>query len=172
MKWIAIVLAAVVILVALMALAGSLLPREHKAIRKASYRQPVSAVWDLLTNPQDAASWRSDLAKVEKLPDQNGFPAWRETWKDGNVVLMERILFEPEWKLQTRIASTDLPFGGTWTFELTPKENGCQLQITEDGFVSNPIFRLLAKFVFGHTGSMEAYLRSLGAKFGETTVWD
>ena len=65
---------------------------------------------------------------------------------------------------------SDLPFGGTWTFELSPQGKESELRITEDGFVSNTLFRFLARFVFGHTGSMEGFLRQLGAKFGEQTV--
>jgi hypothetical protein len=29
------------------------------------------------------------------------------------------------------------------------------------------IFRFMARFLFGYTGSIETYLRDLGAKFGE-----
>ena len=167
MKWAAIILGALVLLTLVTAVAGMLLPREHKATRKARFQQPVSKLWALLADPLSGAAWRSDLASVEMSPDQNGRTVWKEKWKDNTVVVMERTLFEPERKLQTRIASADLPFGGTWTFELTPAGDGCTLRITEDGFVSNPIFRFLARFVFGHTASMERVLQSLGTKFGE-----
>ena len=170
MKWMAIVIASLVLLALAMALVGSLLPREHTATRKARFRQRQGAVWAVLADPLRAASWRADVTGVEKLPDQNGRPAWREKWKDGKLVVMERTLFEPERKLQTRIANTDLPFGGTWTFELSPQGEECELRITEDGFVSNTLFRFLARFVFGHTGSMDGFLRQLGANFGEQTA--
>jgi hypothetical protein len=73
----------------------------------------------------------------------------------------------PPRKLVSRIADPKLPFGGTWTFEITPTAEGSTLRITENGFVTNPVFRFLSRFVFGHTGTIESYLKSLAKKFGE-----
>jgi hypothetical protein len=42
------------------------------------------------------------------------------------------------------------------------------LRITEDGEIRNPIFRFVARFFLGYTATMEAYLRDLGRRFGET----
>ena len=67
----------------------------------------------------------------------------------------------------TRIADKNLPFGGTWTYEITPAAEGSELRITEDGEVYNVIFRFMAKYVFGYTGSIEGVFRDLGKKFGE-----
>jgi hypothetical protein len=74
----------------------------------------------------------------------------------------------PTRKLVSRIAGDNLPFGGTWTFEVTPAGDGATLRITERGWVSNPIFRFVLRFVLGYTSNLEMYLRSLGRKFGET----
>jgi hypothetical protein len=67
----------------------------------------------------------------------------------------------------TRIADPEQPFGGTWTFELAPADGGTRLTITERGEVYNPIFRALGRFVFGHTATIDQYLRALGAAFGD-----
>jgi len=74
----------------------------------------------------------------------------------------------PAEKLVLEIADENLPYGGTWTFAFTPDGSGTRLQITENGFVKNPVFRFLARFVFGYTGSIESCLRDLKRKFGET----
>jgi hypothetical protein len=66
-----------------------------------------------------------------------------------------------------RIASDDLPFGGTWTYEIAAAEGGATLRITEDGFVKNAFFRFMSRFIFGHTATIEQYLKDLGKKFGE-----
>ena len=42
--------------------------------------------------------------------------------------------------------------------------SGTRVSITERGEVYNPIFRFLSRFVFGHTGTMETYLRDLARK--------
>lgn len=74
----------------------------------------------------------------------------------------------PPTRLVTRIADRNLPFGGAWTHEITPEPGGCLVKITEAGEIYNPIFRFMARFVFGYNGSIEAYLRALHKKFGET----
>ena len=74
--------------------------------------------------------------------------------------------FKPH-RLMTRIADSDQPFGGTWTFLLIPTPTGSQITITEDGEVYNPMFRFMSRFVFGHTATMDLFLRALGERFGE-----
>lgn len=38
------------------------------------------------------------------------------------------------------------------------------MKITEEGFVTNPLFRVLSKFVFGHDATMKTYLADLSRK--------
>ncbi len=60
--------------------------------------------------------------------------------------------------LVLRIADPDLPFGGTWTYEISPAAHGSTLTITEDGAIYNLLFRVMARFVFGYESTMAAYL--------------
>lgn len=76
----------------------------------------------------------------------------------------------PPNRIVTKIADENLPFGGTWTYEILAEPSGSRVRITEQGEIKNVIFRLLARFVFGYTTTMEAYLRDLGKKFGETVI--
>ena len=170
MKWVGIFFAGLVGLIGLMALIGYFMPREHVASRKAHFKQKPEAIWPLLAEPAMATSWRTDIVSVEMLPDQNGHAMWKEKWRNGTILLMERTEFHPQTRLQTRIANTDLAFGGTWTFELQADGDGSQLRITENGIVNNVIFRFLSRVVFGQTGSIEGFLRLAGAKFGETVT--
>ena len=55
MKWIWLMAAALALLVALVALAGAMLPRAHHATRKARYRHPPAAIYGVLIGPPD---WR------------------------------------------------------------------------------------------------------------------
>jgi hypothetical protein len=80
---------------------------------------------------------------------------------------METVEMIPQQRLVGRIADPKLPFGGTWTFEITPTAEGATLRITERGYVTNPLFRFLSRFVFGYTTAIESYLKSLARKFGE-----
>ena len=67
----------------------------------------------------------------------------------------------PPSRLVTKIVD-ETQFGGTWTFEVTPIPSGSRLTITERGEIYNVVFRALARYVFGYTGTMDGFLE--GAK--------
>jgi len=166
MKWLLIILGVVVGLAALVWLVGAMLLKDHVATRMARYHQPPEKIWEALTNVEAMPTWRKDLKSVKRLPDRDGKAAWVETSGFGEMPLYVEIS-EPPRKLVTRIADPNLPFGGTWTFEISPAEGGATLRITENGEIRNAFFRFMARFVFGYTSTMETYLRDLGTKFGE-----
>ena len=166
MKWI---LGMIILLAGIFTLTiviGWLLPRDHVATRIGRYRQPPDAVWKAITDVEAMPSWREGLKSVQRLPDRNGLPAHVEVTSSGTIP-METIEMIPPQKLVSRIADSKLPFGGTWTFEIAPAGEGATLRITERGYVTNPFFRFMSRFVFGQTSTMEGYLRSLAKKFGE-----
>ena len=165
MKWLLIAGAVMVGLIVIATIWGALLPREHHAQRSARLAQPPDAVWSAIADPLAAASWRDDVRSVEPLPDHEGRARWREIGSDA--ITYELVADEPPVRRVVRIADPDLPFGGTWTYALAADGEGCRLSITEDGEVRNPLFRFLARYAFGHGGTMEAYLRALGRRFGE-----
>jgi uncharacterized protein YndB with AHSA1/START domain len=167
MKWILIAMSAVAAAIALVALAGSMLPRKHHAVRSARFRQPVETVWEVLADPLAGATWRKDVKSVERLPDREGRMVWKEVDRWGDGLTLELAEDEPPRRRVVRIADPSLPFGGTWTYVLSAEPEGARLTITEDGEVRNPIFRFLARFVFGHGRTLETYLASLGRRFGE-----
>lgn len=167
MKWILLVVGVLAALVALVAVIGAVLPKGHVATRSAKFHQPPEVIWQALTDVEAFPSWRPDVRRVERLPDRDGRRAWREVWKNGQVIAMETVELEPPRRLVGRIADPNLPFGGTWTYELHPAEGGTVLRITENGEIYNPIFRFMARFVFGYHATMEQYLKALGKKFSE-----
>ena len=51
---------------------------------------------------------------------------------------------------------------------LTFDENGgTQVKITEEGDVSNVLFRFMSRYVFGHTATIDSYLAAIARHFGE-----
>lgn len=161
--WVCLSLAAVVVLILVI---GWLLPRDHVATRVGRYRQSPETIWAAITDLDAMPSWREGLKSVKRLPDHNGLPANIEVTSSGEIP-METVEMTPPRKLVRRIAGANLPFGGTWTFEIAPVADGATLRITENGYVTNPVFRFVSRFVLGYTGEMEKYLRSLSRKFGE-----
>ncbi len=175
MKWILVVLGILVAVLALVALVGALLPKEHVASRAARFRQPPESIWQAITDYEKFPSWRPGVKIVQRLPDRNGRLVWVEKAEYGpraQQVPIEVVESRPPaggspGRLVTRIADPHLPFGGTWTYELVAASGTTTLRITENGEVYNPIFRFLSRFVFGHTATLEAYLKALGKKLGE-----
>jgi len=150
----------------LVTLIGWLLPKEHVVSRMGHYRQTPDAIWKAITDVDAMPSWREGLKGVKRLPDKNGLPSWVEQTSAGEITLETTESTSPT-RLITRIADPKLPFGGSWTYEIVPAPEGAALRITENGFVTNPLFRFLSRFVFGHGATMNTYLKSLAKKFGE-----
>ena len=161
--WVFVVLGGILILVALI---GWLLPKAHTVTREAHFHQPPDAIWKAITDIDAMPSWRQGLKSISRLLDKNGMPAWVET-SDSGTIPFETVTSQPPSKLIVRIADPKLPFGGTWTYEIAPVAGGSSLRIREDGEIHNLVFRFLSRFVFGYTGTMDTYLKSLSKKFGE-----
>ena len=165
MKWLLIGIAVLAGIVVLVAAIGALLPKAHVASRQARVNATPETVWKLITDVDGFPSWRGDVKRIERLADRGGRAVWVEETSSGRITLaVDRT--EPPRLLVLRIADPDLPFGGTWTYELQPEAQGTVLTITENGEVYNPIFRFMARFVFGHEATIAGYLDALRQKTG------
>ena len=169
MKVVLLIVVAIVGLVALVAVAGTMLPLHHVASRAAQFRTPADSVWQALTDFERLPGWAPELTRVERVADMNGHPVWLHTGKRWSAP-MEVTEMVPPQRFTLRIADPKLPFGGTWTYQLDAAEGGTRVTITEKGAVRNPLMRFLSRFVFGQTSTMDAYLVALGRKFGETVT--
>ena len=74
---------------------------------------------------------------------------------------------DPPRRLVTRVTAAERNFGGTWTILLTPTAEGSDVTVTEDGWVANPIFRFVSRYVMGHHATMDALLTSVAKTLGE-----
>jgi hypothetical protein len=167
MKWVLLIVAGLALVVAIVALAGAMLPRDHHATRQARYRQKPEAVYFVLAGPVD---WRSDIKASGSLPERDGRKQWWEQDSHGHKVAYELVEDKMPSRRVTRIAEKNLAFGGTWTVDIFPSAEGSTVRVTEDGEIHNVIFRFMARFFFGYTASIEGLLRDLGHRFGELTT--
>ncbi len=138
---------------------GYALPVAHVATRDAVLQAPPERVFAFLTGVEAFPGWRSDVREVE-VTGRTPHLQWRERGSDGTIAF-EVQESEPPRRLVTRIADKTLPFGGAWTFTLQPANGGTKLTITENGEVYNPLFRVMSRFVFGHTATIDRYLGDL-----------
>jgi hypothetical protein len=134
MKWLLWATVTLVGVVGIVSLIGFFLPVSHEATRSAEFNSPPETVFALLAD----------------VPNY-------QTWWDGATVKSEVIERVPPSRILTRVVG-ETQFGGTWTIDITPVENGSRVTITERGEIYNVMFRTLSKFVFGYASTMESCL--------------
>ena len=165
-RWLRIALIALGLIAALIFLVASvgwMLPARHIAGGEAVYAVPRDSLFAVLTDVGRFPEWRSGMQRVERRPSAEGKERWLEVSGDGEILyeVQESVAGR---RLVTRIADPDLPFGGTWTYELHDTPGGTQLRITEAGGVYNPIFRFALRFVFGYQVTIDRFLKDLAAR--------
>ena len=163
------VIVALVLLIGIVALIGSRLPKAHVASRSIFLRKPPQEVYAVVRDFGSAPSWRSDVKQMDVEAKQGGPVYFREVGKHGtvNYELIEDVPFQ---RMVTRIRDTDLGYSGQWAYTFAAENGGTRVTIREDGEVSNVIFRFMSRYVFGQTATMDSYLTSLAKRFGEDTV--
>jgi uncharacterized membrane protein len=166
---IVVVIAAIILLAGVAALIGSRLSKSHTATRSIFLRQSPQNVYNVIRDFPSAPSWRSDVKRVEVQTRAKGNVHLREEGKNGtvNYELVEDV---PGKRMVTQILDTDLGYSGKWTYVFAPENGGARVTITEDGEVSNALFRFMSRYVIGHTATLDAYLSSLARRFGEDTM--
>ena len=167
MKWILIGVLALAILVAVAAFIGSRLAQSHRASVSGTFPVSADVIWSSITDVEAFPSWRAGVTRVERLPDRNGYPAWVEEGRSGKMTLAVERMERPRI-LVGRIADPNLPYGGTWTYEITTDTAGSRLTITENGEIYNPLFRFMARFIFGYESTIRSYLSSLEKRLAGT----
>lgn len=160
MKILMVSLLGLAVLVGIVYLLGARLPVRHTASRSARLDAPPEAVWAILTNPKEFTTWRKDLKSTEVLSEGS----WVEVDSHHQRITFEVTEARPHERLVTTIADKNLPFGGSWTFELKPAGAGTEITITENGEVRNVLYRFMSRYVFGYTATMEKYLENLKAR--------
>ncbi|MBN8577247.1 MAG: SRPBCC domain-containing protein [Cytophagales bacterium] len=159
MKWIIIILVALVALIAIVFLIGYFMPAKHQAIVKETFKGVTPGrIWQAITTAKDYTNWRTDLKNLEVVDSMH----WKETSEHGDVIDYEGQVVKEAEVFMTRIMTKDLPFGGSWTFELKPSGEDTELTITENGEVYNPLYRFMSRFIFGHDTTLKKYMKNLG----------
>jgi hypothetical protein len=160
MKWILLVVVTLALLGAVAAFIGSRLAQSHRASIARTFSVAPDVIWSTITDIDAFPSWRAGVSRVQRLPDTDGYPVWIEEGRSGKMTLAVERMESPRI-LVGRIADPNLPFGGTWTYEIAPEVSGSRVTITENGEIYNPLFRFMARFIFGYDGTIRAYMASL-----------
>lgn len=167
LKWILGLVGALFGLVALVWTIGAILPKDHTATSFITLEQPADTVWATVRDFSSYPEWWPTAVSVKRMPDPDGREIWAQQDKWGGTLPIEVVSSEAPSRLVTRIADPELPFGGTWTYEIEPHSSGSRLTITEDGEIRSAFFRFVSRFIVGHHATIESYLEALAARFGE-----
>jgi MFS family permease len=167
LKWAFFIVGVLAALIVIPFAAGMFLPREHLAASSARIEQPVDSVWSVVRDLGGYAGWWPNLRSVERDADTTGGEVWVQRDQRDQRLPIEVVASEAPRLLVTRIADQRLPFGGTWTYELTQVNGVCIVTITEDGEIFNPLFRVVARLFVGYHGTIDSYLEALGERFGQ-----
>ena len=160
MKWILIVAAIVIAIPLTRAAIGVFLPLNHVASRTVTIAAPPERVFAAISDIDRFMTWRTGLKSVERLPDDGKGARFLEKSSNGEI-LFRIETFEPNSRMVTRIADPRLPFGGSWTYVVTPVVGGYQLTITEAGEVYNVFFRTMQKLFFSPYKTIDTYQADL-----------
>lgn len=140
---------------------GAAMPKEHVATMESEIGAPPAEVFERIADFEKRPVWRKELKSVV-VEAEGRFVVEDSSWGKIRYEVMER---EAPRRLVTRIADDSLAFGGTWTIKVEPAAGVSRVSVREDGFVKPPVFRVLSKYVFGHTKTMEGFLTDLRASF-------
>lgn len=163
------VIAVIGLAVLVISLIGWRLPKQHSATRSVLIHKTPDTVYAVARDFPSMPKWRADVREVQITTAADGRVHFREDGKNGstNYELAEDV---PGQRMVTRITDTDLGYSGKWTYVFAAEGPNTRVAITEDGEVSNVIFRFLSRYAFGHTATLDTYLTSLGKQFGETVT--
>jgi hypothetical protein len=164
MKIVLLVMGGVALLAAGVVVIGALLPKAHVATRSATYRASPERLFSLIAGAQD---WRPDMIHSEGVSEGDGRKLLRETTRNGQTITYEVVESVPPRLLTRRIATENLPYGGSWSILLQPNKEGTIVRITENGEVYNPVFRFASRFVIEPNRTIDRYLRALGKANGQ-----
>jgi hypothetical protein len=146
---------------------GAMQPRAHTATVAATIDAPQIVVWQRIEDVAEQPSWRTGLTAVQPLPSQNGHTCWMEIQSHGKMPLCEIVAAAPATRI-VAIADTKLPFGGTWTYELTPIDaNHTRLSITENGTTGPALWRFAGHYIYHEDTTIKQYESDLQKSVGK-----
>ena len=171
LEWVVSVGAGLIAPFLLVFLIGCLLPREHSASRSIVLKQSPGSVWETITVFERIPAWWPAVLSVERLPDRNDHPVYKQTFQSGRrrqqSITIEVVEADAPKRMVTRMDDVKGPFQGRWIYEIVELNEGVKLTITEQGEIANRFIRTMFLLTMSKTQFIDSYLVYLGRKFGE-----
>jgi hypothetical protein len=165
MKRLLVALAVLLALFVLVTLVGAGMEAEHVAHGSRLFGAPPERVWSALLSIRQLPLDRSDLRNIESASEKDRVPESIEVM--GSPVKIEAPTQRPPAELVVTTVERDLPFSGTWTFQLAPEVNGTRLTIVEAATIRSRPLRFFVKTILGEDVLMEGIFRAVKRKLSE-----
>lgn len=134
------------------------------------------AVWNLLGSSQPGIPGEVEVLELEI----SAFIVWLhmpagtplvDAETAGKDLDFEVEVLDAPRRMRTRVLDDDVPFKGSWTWDLVPVEGGCRVRITEEGLIEPAVLRYCAN-ARGYAATMTEHLEALGQRLGVRTRVD
>jgi uncharacterized protein YndB with AHSA1/START domain len=145
-------------------LVGRSQPERHTASIRFVVPQPRPAVWTALTDYASMPHWWPAVKATRLEPRPDGTIVTWNTDGHGQVIGFKTREEQAPARLVREITGDDLPFGGTWTYDLAEENGGTAITITEDGFVKPPFFRGMMKLFMKPDATMRDFEKHFTAR--------
>lgn len=156
-------LAIVVVTGIIAVLVGRRLPERHTATVTRDIPAPLARVASIVRDIEAQPSWRTGVKRIVVSERPAGALRYVEHGSNGEIPFVFREVV-PDREFKSVIDTDALPFGGEWTFTLTPLDSTrTQVTIREDGVVRSALFRFVSTYLMGHTRTIDGYLDNLAA---------
>ena len=157
-------LIAMMAFIAIAAVAGLMMDANHAVTREAVYSRSPEEIWSVITRFDETPTWRSD---VQSVRIESGAPVRFVELGGQGPLPLEVTEHDAPRRLVLMASDLDLPFSGSWTFELAKVDGGTRLSITESASIGNPIVRFVSHTFLDPADMAETYLVDLGRHLGE-----
>ena len=147
-------------------LAGTALPAEHRTTARETFDRAPEAVWRVLTDLEGMPSWRSDLVRIERLPEADGRMTWLEIGS-GEDQVMELTESDPPRRLVIHRRKFGRPGLPERIVQLRATMSGTLVTVTERDQVGNPLARVLVR-LGARESAAERLLADLHNRLGVT----
>ncbi len=160
MKWFLYAIVALAVLIGAIFMVGYSLPARTTVSRSITLHQPPAAVFAVLADVQKMAEWNRNTEKVEMLPPVKGKEATKQTFKGGMTMTIITEESVPPGHLVRAMGDDGGPFVGSWTYQISPVEEGSRVVLTEVAVFKNPLFRVMTR-IFGQAKYLDEHLQDL-----------
>ncbi|MEM7417411.1 MAG: hypothetical protein AAF389_18105 [Gemmatimonadota bacterium] len=141
---------------------GTLLPRDH--IAEGVRALPIGAD-EVFWRAVDIDGWAEWRAAVDSITHIEGSNFEAIVHGLGESIRYGFELDVEQRTMTAEILSTGLPYGGRWTISVVETgERASEVRVTEEGFVTPPVWRFVAHVIIGTETSLSEYLDDLVAE--------